>query len=249
MQQQRKTLCRVLLKPFLLALALILVSSCTVYAWFVAGRMSRTDTLEVDIPPIIYIKDDNLREMTSFQLDGLQIRQDYTAVFCVAPAYRNAVETFELGVIYTENIGMIIEIYPVTGIAAAAGAGKSVFRTLNEGGTEFPCYFGYDEALSPAVTGEQGALREKTTYGDWVNETPATDGSLNGGVYRLYSGFRFTESESAPTGSIYEKLRDTAAYRFFVLRVTWKEDISEAELEKETDIVYIVSKGTAKELS
>lgn len=246
MQRQNGTARRVLCRSFLLALALLLVCSSSVYAWFAAGRIARTEELEVDVPPIIYIKDDNLQEMTSFRLDGLQIRQEYTAVFCVAPAYRDAVESFELGVVYTENIGMVIDLFPVTAIGAAAGEGKSVFRTLTDGEAEYPCYFDYAETLSPVVEGEAGALSSKTTYGDWVNETPLQGGSLNAGIYRVYSGFRFTGGDSAAPADIYEKLTDTSSYRFFVLRVTWKENLSGAEPDKEADIVYIVSIGKAK---
>lgn len=246
MQQNNSTARRALCRSFLLALVLLLVCSSAVYAWFLTGKMTRTEELEVDIPPIIYIRDDNLREMTSFRLDGLQLRQEYTAVFCVAPAYRNAVENFELGVVYTENMGMVIDLFPVTAIGKEAGSGKTVFRTLTEGGTDYPCYFDYAEALSPVVSGEAGALSSKTTYGDWVNETPLPEGNLNAGIYKLYSGFRFTESDSASPADVYEKLTDTSSYRFFVLRVTWKEDFSGADPDKEADVVYIVSTGKAK---
>ena len=67
---------------------------------------------------------------------------------------------------------------------------------------------------------------------------------LNRGVYKKYTGFKFSERLPDAT-DLYEKLNDTESYRFFVLTVTWKDEISEAELDKETDIVYIVSKGWA----
>ena len=67
---------------------------------------------------------------------------------------------------------------------------------------------------------------------------------LNRGVYKIYEG---AFDEYTATGrDILTKLNNTEAYRFYVLQVTWKENISEAELEKETDVVYIVTQGGTK---
>ena len=67
---------------------------------------------------------------------------------------------------------------------------------------------------------------------------------LNRGVYKIYKG-AFEEYTATDT-DILTKLNNTKAYRFYVLQVTWKENISEAELEKETDVVYIVTQGGTK---
>lgn len=222
-------------------LLLLSVLLCgTVFAWLIYNKVTRTEDLEVDIPPVIYIRDDNLKEMTSFDLDGLQINKTYTSVFCVAPAFRDAVDYFDLGVIYTENIGMIIDLYPVSAVTDTAGTGNSVLRSLYDEstGTYRNCYFNYSTTPD--------GWNPKVTYGNWENENPANpEGDLNRGVYKLYPGMRFSTA-SGEGEDIYSKLNDTRSYRFFILTVTWKEDISEAELEKEADVVYIVSKGTAR---
>lgn len=232
-----------IIKTVCTTIALLMCAGCltyTVFAWFAFNRVGRTDDMEVDIPPVIYIKDDNLSEMVSFNLDGLQINKPYSSVFCVAPAFKNAADYFDLGVIYTENIGMIIDIYPVSGISESAKSDEFVYKDFKRDGNTFPCYFNY----STTETAWQPA---KVTYGDWKNTDPTkNEGDLNRGVYKLYKGLTFS-AEGAESSDIYEELNDESKYRFFVLCVTWKTQITESELEKEADVVYIVSKGTSKE--
>lgn len=229
---------------FAVAAAAVVLLAGSVFAWFALNRMTRTEPLPIDMPPVIYIRDDNLEQMVSFDLEGLQINKDYQAVFCVAPAYRGAVQNFDLGVIYTENIGMIVDIYPVTSVAATPGDGLSVERELtDDSGALQNCYFRYAEELTPKIDGEELAFKQ--TYGGWTNtDENYLKSMLNRGVYKKYTGFKFSERLPDAT-DLYEKLNDTESYRFFVLTVTWKDEISEAELDKETDIVYIVSKGWA----
>lgn len=248
----RKNLRR-LAAPCAVVLILAAVLSCSAYAWFVGFKRSRTEGMEVDIPPIIYINDSNLAQMTTFDLEGLQVNRGYTEVFCVAPAYADAVDHFDLGVIYTENIGMQIDIYPVSSIGEAAGDGSlSVLRTLNDGSE---CYFNYKKELTPIEGIERAEeLSYRQSYGGWAREDGESGGSLdesyladhlNRGVYKKYTGFRFAHSaQMRPSNSLIDKMNDLSAYRFFVLCVTWRDNISEAELEGEADIVYIVAKGT-----
>ena len=192
-------------QKMLLILVMAGVLMISAVAWFALANRSRSGDLEIEMPPIIYIKDDNLREMTSFDLDGLQINKTYNALFCVAPAYEGTVKDFDLGVIYTENIGMVIKLYPVQKITEKPESTEYEKRTLE--GQD--CYFNYDSAKSPIYKGE---FEEYTATGK----------------------------------DIFTKLNNTKAYRFYVLQVTWKENISEAELEKETDVVYIVTQGGTK---
>lgn len=228
------------------AAMIVLLSAATagasVYAWFYVRRVARSDDMLIDLPPVIYVKDDSLGEMTSFNLDGLQINEDYTAVFCVSPVQKGVVEKFDLAVIYTENIGMVIDLYEVSNITETPEETsetdrktKSVFRSVTLGGETVGCYFNYASS----------AMSAKTTYGGWESETPAT-GDLNQGVYKLYGNLKFgTATEDKTT--VYDRLNDTELYRFFVLNVTWKEDIDATAAEKEVDVVYIVAKGTGKQ--
>ena len=206
------------------------VLSFSVFAWFVLANRSRSHDLELEMPPIIYIKDDKLQNMVSFDLDGLQINKTYNALFCVAPAYEGAVEDYKLGVIYTENIGMIIDLYPVSGITDRPTGSEYEMRTLE--GSD--CYFNY--------TTQDGSWKADVTYSkDRIADETYQQTHLNRGVYKIYDD---AFSEYTKTGTdIYTKLNNTEAYRFYVLQVTWKENISEAELEKETDVVYIITEG------
>ena len=220
-------------QKMLLILVMAGVLMISAVAWFALANRSRSGDLEIEMPPIIYIKDDNLREMTSFDLDGLQINKTYNALFCVAPAYEGAVKGFDLGVIYTENIGMIIDLYPVQSITEKPTSTEYEKRTLD--GQD--CYFNYttsDASWNATV---------KYTKARVDNETQDQT-HLNRGVYKTYSD-EFKDYTAEGT-NIYTKLNDTEAYRFYVLQVTWKENISEAELEKETDVVYIVTRGGTK---
>lgn len=219
-------------QKMLLILVMAGILMISAVAWFALANRSRSGDLEIEMPPIIYIKDDNLREMTSFDLDGLQINKTYNALFCVAPAYEGAVKDFDLGVIYTENIGMVINLYPVQKITEKPESAEYEKRTLE--GQD--CYFNYDSANSPTPDVTYTKERSKDiTY----QET-----HLNRGVYKIYKG-EFDEYKKTGT-DILTKLNNTEAYRFYVLQVTWKENISEAELEKETDVVYIVTQGGTK---
>lgn len=240
MRKSEKPLVLRLIRHAAVTVLLLSLFVGTAYAWFSALRIGRSDKMDVDIPPIIYIRDDSLEEMVTFHLDGLQIKKDYASVFCVAPAFLDAVDHFDLGVIYTENIGMKIDLYPVTSVTAEAGTGDSVLRVLGDGGGTADCYFHYTTADT--------AWTADTTYGgfgDAYRDPSNPTGDLNRGVYKMYADQKFYPGESTAT-DLYGRLNDTTSYRFYVLCVTWQEDLSEAELEKETDVVYIVSKGTAK---
>ena len=223
---------RKITQKMLLILVMAGVLMISAVAWFALANRSRSGDLEIEMPPIIYIKDDNLREMTSFDLDGLQINKTYNALFCVAPAYEGTVKDFDLGVIYTENIGMVINLYPVQNITDKPESAEYEKRTLE--GQD--CYFNYDSAKSPTP---DVTYTKKRSKDETYQET-----HLNRGVYKTYSDeFKDYTAEGK---DIYAKLNDTEAYRFYVLQVTWKENISEAELEKETDVVYIVTQGGTK---
>lgn len=220
-------------QKMLLILVMAGVLMISAVAWFALANRSRSGDLEIEMPPIIYIKDDNLREMTSFDLDGLQINKTYNALFCVAPAYEGAVKDFDLGVIYTENIGMVINLYPVQNITDKATGNEYEVRTLE--GQD--CYFNY--------TTSDASWKATVKYTkDRVDKETQDQTHLNRGVYKTYSD-EFKDYTAEGT-DIYAKLNDTEAYRFYVLQVTWKENISEAELEKETDVVYIVTQGGTK---
>ena len=219
-------------QKMLLILVMAGVLMISAVAWFALANRSRSGDLEIEMPPIIYIKDDNLREMTSFDLDGLQINKTYNALFCVAPAYEGTVKDFDLGVIYTENIGMVINLYPVQNITDKPESAEYEKRTLE--GRD--CYFNYDSAKSPTP---DVTYTKKRSMDETYQET-----HLNRGVYKIYKG-AFEEYTATGT-DIFTKLNNTEAYRFYVLQVTWKENISEAELEKETDVVYIVTQGGTK---
>lgn len=220
-------------QKMLLILVMTGVLMISAVAWFALANRSRSGDLEIEMPPIIYIKDDNLREMTSFDLDGLQINKTYNALFCVAPAYKGAVKDYDLGVIHTENIGMIINLYPVQNITDKPESAEYEKRTLE--GQD--CYFNY--------TTSDASWNATVKYTkDRVDNETQDQTHLNRGVYKTYND-EFKDYTAEGT-NIYTKLNDTEAYRFYVLQVTWKENISEAELEKETDVVYIVTQGGTK---
>lgn len=220
-------------QKMLLILVMAGVLMISTVAWFALANRSRSEDLEIEMPPIIYIKDDNLREMTSFDLDGLQINKTYNALFCVAPAYEGAVKDFDLGVIYTENIGMVINLYPVQNITDKPKSSEYEKRTLE--GQD--CYFNY--------TTSDASWKATVKYTkNRVDDETQDQTHLNRGVYKTYRD-EFKDYTAEET-DIYAKLNDTEAYRFYVLQVTWKENISEAELEKETDVVYIVTQGGTK---
>lgn len=215
-----------------LLLVLVCALTLSAVAWFVMHKMTRTGDMEVIMPPIIYIRDDKLNVMESFDLDGLQINETFYALFCVAPAYKGVVETFDVGVIYTENIGMVIDLFPVENITGTEVSGKQNQQRLLENKTFF---FNYTESATTV---------EATYTNDRVAENnPGADpDNLNRGVHKMYRDQLF-ETNTPDETEILKKLNDRGAYRFYVLRVTWEPDISAAQLEKETDVVYIVTKG------
>lgn len=117
------------------AVLIVLGTTVTAFAWFaLKNRFGRTAAAPIDLPPVIYIKDDHLQEMTSFQLDGLKVGEEYNALFCVSPTMEGIVNRFFLGVIYTENLGMEINLYPVTSVAAEPGGVNYEQREITLGG-------------------------------------------------------------------------------------------------------------------
>lgn len=226
-------------------LVILLAVIIPVYAWYTATkRVSLTDSLEVDMPPTIYIKDDTLQEITTFNLDGMTIGEDYNKVFCVSPAVVDTVNSFFLGVIYSENLGIDINIYPVSGVTDTEPTEGTLHESSVIGNAYY--YFEYRKEKDENSGNIADIYDFKKTYGDWVTETEPDSKLLNNGIFKSYIGNRFSASKSTDSSSLIEKLNDTGRYRFFVLSVTWPENIDynvDANA-KEADIVYIVAKGT-----
>lgn len=234
---------------FLLVVCILLTVSLTVVAWYaLTGRLSRTEELGINMPPIIYIKDDNLQEVTSFNLDGLRVGEEYRTVFCVSPAVPDSVNNFFLGLIYTENLGMEISLYPVYSVTDTAPQGEGALylerEITSENGSSTACYFNYRTEAAGDDTDGYDCVK---TYGNWENKVrPAPGGNLNNGIYKAYRNIHFSEAPAAGTG-LFDKLNDRRQYRFFILHITWPEGYDiRTENVKEADIVYIVSKGTRK---
>ncbi|MGN0493923.1 MAG: hypothetical protein ACI4F7_09775 [Acutalibacteraceae bacterium] len=214
------------------------------------NRLSLTDSLEVDMPPTIYIKDDNLQEITTFNLDGMTIGEEYNKVFCVSPAVIGSVNEFFLGVIYSENLGMKVNLYPVYSVTATEPTGGGLYESSVIGGASY--YFEYRKEKQEGSGNIADNYTFKETYGNWTNATRPTEGqpyygNLNYGVYRAYENNLFSASTSTDASNLIDKLNDTGRYRFFILNVTWNDSINYHEANaKEADIVYIVAKGTMK---
>lgn len=225
---------------------LLLVAVVPLVAWFnMTDRLSRTEDLHIDMPPIIYIKDDNLQEITSFHLDNLRIGEESNTVFCVSPAIVGSVDKFMLGVIYTENLGMNINLYPVSSVTAAAPTDGRLSEerfVTNESGTDSATvYFNFSKTQNSGSGNIADIYQFKETYGDWKNEIKPGPGNLNNGIYKAYNGLLFSKDTKPETGII-DNLNDTSRYRFFILNITWNSEAI-AENVKEADIVYIVSSG------
>lgn len=231
---------RKITKIAIVVCVIMLVAIIPVYAWYVSmNKLTRTEDMQVDMPPIIYIRDDNLEEVTSFHLDGLKIGEEYNEVFCVSPALIGSVKNFFLGVIYTENLGMEINIYPVDAVTDTIPTGDGVLYEEREvtlsGGMGGTCYFQYGKTWPDNSD-------NSITYGGWTETEKPADANLNYGVYKSYNGMKFTEVQSVPD-TVIEKLNDTSRYRFFILNITWPLSDTGEDNAKEADIVYIVTKG------
>ena len=227
--------------------SLLLVTTISVSAWFASLiRKNRTDEGEIVMPPIIYVKDNNLYEMQSFHLDGLRISEEYNVVFCVSPTIPGSAKSFFLGLIYTENLGMHINIYPVYSVSDTR-PGKDVLyeecviRPEGES-VDTTCYFQYYKSSGDAPDVPANQYDYKVTYGNWENpDKPAVGGSLNNGIYKSYDHLKFDALQEEP-GALLEKVNDLSRYRFFVLNITWDENAGEGNA-KEVDAVYIVTRG------
>lgn len=239
MFEKLKSVNKKLIGSFFVLVALTVILGAEVFAWFYISRVTRSDDLEIDIPPIIYVKDDNVRQMTSFGLDGLQVDEEYTTVFCVSPAYLNAVHSYELAVIYTENMGMDIELYPIEEISAAASDPgdnyEDIVRSIGDAEAKAEIHFTYNKQF------DWGESR-KVTYNGWESDDSSTSGIINRGVYKKYSNMKFDTSYTESDTGILNTLKDGRWYKFYALKITWKE--TDADIKKEADIVYIAANGT-----
>lgn len=222
--------------------AILLAVIIPTFAWYTATkRLSLVESMEVDMPPTIYIKDDNLQEILTFNLDGMTIGSEYNKVFCVSPAVMGSVNSFFLGVIYSENLSMNINIYPVYSVTDTEPAEGALYEKREIENS--PYYFSFKK---------ENPVNFKETYGNWNDETRPTEeskyyGNLNYGIYKAYDGNEFTVSDSTDSSPLIDRLQDTGRFRFFILNVTWNEsEISREANVKEADIVYIVAKGTMK---
>lgn len=230
------------------SIVLLLAIVGQTFAWFMAAiKYSRTEKLELTLPPTIYLKDDHLVNMTTFHLDGLKVGVEYNAVFCVAPAIHGSVDTFFLGLIYTQNIGMEINIYPVFSVTEGAAVEGAEFKqvAVTKDETTYDCYYNYYKANDTVFENEVfNGYKYKKTYGDWTTTTKPEGGSLNDGIYKSYDGLKFSKGENI-SSDLLDELNDTSSYRFFVLNITWAED-SGIDNVKEADVVYIVAQESNK---
>lgn len=224
--------------------AILLAVLVPVCAWYtMTKRLSLTESMEVDMPPTIYIKDDKLQEITSFNLDGMTIGEEYNKVFCVSPAVIGSVNSFFLGVIYSENLGMDINIYPVYAVTDTEPTGDTLYENCDIGNAAY--YFQYRKVKQDASDNIADRYEFNETYGNWENKLKPI-GKLNYGVYKAYNGNEFSEPEATAPSEFIDKLNDTGRYRFFILNITWNENYQGEASAKEADIVYIVAKGTMK---
>lgn len=242
---QRKKINSITKPLVFLVVAIVLLLAMVGYsfAWFIANiKHSRTEKLELTLPPTIFLKDDHLKNMTTFHLDGLKVGVEYNSVFCVAPAIHGSVKTFFLGLIYTQNIGMEINLYPVFSVTEGAEEAGAEYKQVGvtQGQTTYDCYYNFYKSNNTKFDNEVlNGYTYKTTYGDWHTETKPQDWNLNSGIYKSYDGLKFsTEKNTSP--ELLDELNDTSSYRFFVLNITWAED-SVIENVKEADVVYIVA--------
>lgn len=237
----------------MIAAAVLLATAVPVFAWFSLSKsLSRTDDIEIDMPPIIYIRDDNLKDITSFNLDNLRINggngesNDYNMIFCVSPTIVGSVDNFFLGIIYTENLGMNINIYPVYSVTDEKPGEGVLYKesTIKPSGEteETTCYFEYRKEKTDDAADITNLYEYKLTYGDWTTtEPPAKGSSLNNGIYKSYENLKFGDVIEEPTELI-DRLNDKSRLRFFVLNITWDEN-ADADNVKEADVVYIITKG------
>lgn len=247
MKEEKLHLLQKITSILLAGVWVLLLVAEPVYAWYSRLiRYSKTDGMEIGMPPVIYLKDDNLNEMTTFHLEGLKIGVEYDFVFCVSPAIMGSISTFFLGLIFTENMGMDINIYPVFEVTTDAGVAGAAFKQseILDGNTTTTCYYNFYKENGKTFDDDVlNGYTYKTTYGNWTEPNkPAAGGSLNSGIFKSYDGLKFSEANEGSSTTLIEKLNDTRRFRFFVLNITWSVE-SATENIKETDIVYIVSKG------
>ena len=138
---------------------------------------------------------------------------------------------------------MNINLYPVSFVATTPADGLlHEERDIALGnGTKTTCYFNFKTSPDGDENDAMDGYQCKVTYGNWKNEIKPGPGNLNNGVYKAYNDLKFSET-GTPSADLIDKLNDKQRYRFFILNITWEPD-SGTENNKETDIVYIVSKG------
>ena len=230
------------------AIVLLLAVVGQSFAWLMQDlKYSRTEKLELTLPPTIYLKDDHLQNMTTFHLDGLKVGVEYNAVFCVAPAIYGSVNTFFLGLIYTQNIGMEINLYPVFSVTEGVAVDGAEYKQVGvtQSGTTYDCYYNFYKENDTVFENEvYNGYTYKKTYGDWTTTTQPEEGNLNDGIFKSYDGLKFSKDENT-SSNLLDELNDVSRYRFFVLNITWAED-SGVDNVKEADVVYILAQESSK---
>lgn len=215
-------------------IALFLALGLSVTAWFADNKRTvHTQKLEVEIPPILYIRNNEADTNDGLQvlnLENLIIGQTTYIVFCVVPRRNENVAEYSLQLAYTTNMNESINLYRVSSISASEQAPGSA---AHYGGY----YYTFNSA-DPLNVGGDVTL-------------PADLGQTFYGTYQRYTEQIFTDFDEGsfilPT-DIKNNLDSVniSEASFYVLEIYWEDGINLNNIDKkETDLLYVYVKATS----
>ncbi len=221
----------------LLAVALL---TGTVYAWLRDQRKLQS-IAAIETPFMLDIRGGDEKPITFLDLNGIDLSNEQgksQIVFCVCG---NGIESYDLELGYTTNIGFQYKIYPA--VKSEAASGTYTEQYIDQQNNNNTSYF-YNTAnlemrkLNESTTnpgvGNLNDAYYAATYGDGFDTTYVQENAMP--IYELKEGISTRD------------VRGSADMQFtfvdyYILEVSWKAGAVRVN-NKETDMVYLLAENS-----
>lgn len=211
-------------------LIVIMVGVCLLlmigFAWYyyLSHRQVMSEQREVMPPYYLYLVDEKGTDQLQLTIGNLHPGETKQVVFGVSnknpeggsgDSYtisKNSKFNYELELAYTQNLPVTYKVYALT---KAEGSGNDTKKALT----------------AVSKSSELTNKNNNKMYGDKVGDT------VNLGKYDLYnktSGADFDLATKVENGVV------TFDLDYYMIEITWKDDIRFSDYLKETDLVYVI---------
>ncbi len=231
--------CKLFFSMVLLLVAVSLLTG-TVYGWLRDQRVLQTYA-SIETPFMLDIRGGDEKQITYLDLNGIDLSDENgksQIVFCVCGT---GIESYDLELGYTTNIGFQYKIYPAVKADAAQGVyTEQHIDQQNNNNTSYfyqPIELGMtklNESVADSGLGEIGDAYYGATYGDGFPSAYVQKNAMP--IYELKQGIPTRDTQGSA------ELQFTFV-DYYVLEVSWKSDAVRVN-NKETDMVYLLAENS-----